>query len=144
MRTYQAKVGEVGGSWHLVDASNQVVGRLATQIATLLRGKHSPKFTHHVDTGDFVIVVNADKVKFTGDKWDQKKYRSYSGYMGGLKTTTASEMLKKKPEEIIKKAVRGMMPKNSLNTKMISKLKVYAGPEHPHASNSPQPFKLKG
>jgi len=127
-------------SWFVVDATDQTVGRLATRIATVLRGKHKPTFANHVDTGDFVIVVNADKVSFTGRKLDQKMYYNYSGYIGGLRSRTAREVLARDPEHILRHAVKGMLPKNRLARQAISKLKVYAGPEHPHAAQQPQPF----
>ncbi len=127
-------------SWFVVDATDQTVGRLATRIATVLRGKHKPTFANHVDTGDFVIVVNADKVSFTGRKLDQKMYYNYSGYIGGLRSRTAREVLARDPEHILRHAVKGMLPKNRLARQAISKLKVYAGPEHPHAAQQPEPF----
>jgi len=144
MKTEHAKKGQVERRWLLVDASDQVLGRVATQVATILRGKHTPRYTPHVDTGDFVVVINAEKIRLTGRKWDQKKYYSYSGWPGGLKERTAREMREKKPTEIIRHAVRGMLPKGPLGYAMIRKLKVYAGPEHPHAAQQPQPLQSGG
>lgn len=132
MKTYIAKEQEVTKKWYLVDARDKVVGRMATQIAMRLRGKHKPIFTPHADTGDFVVVVNADKVIFTGKKWDEKKYYRHTGYMGGLKEITARKLLEKKPEEILRFAVKRMLPKNSLGRRQLKKLKIYAGPDHPH------------
>ncbi len=137
MKTYMAKKGEVERKWYLVDASGKVLGRLASQIAIKLRGKDKPIFTPHVDTGDFVIVINAEKVRLTGKKWENKFYYRHSGYMGGLKKISAKELLKKKPEELIRHAVRGMLPKNRLGRKLLKKLKVYAGPNHPHEAQKP-------
>jgi len=142
MATYQAKQNEVGDEWHLIDGTDQIVGRLATRITTLLRGKHRPEFTQYMDTGDFVVVTNAEKLKFTGKKLKDKQYHHHTGYIGGLKTRTAKEMLEKKPEEVIKKAVWGMMPKNKLSRKLMTKLKVYKGSEHPHIAQNPKPFSL--
>jgi len=142
--TYMAKPGEVERKWHLVDAEGQTLGRLASEVASLLRGKHKPEFTPHVDTGDFVVVINADKIVLTGKKLQQKNYYRHSGYMGGLKTTSAQVMLQKKPEKMIELAVYGMLPKNRLGRALQSKLKVYAGSEHPHAAQQPQPYELRG
>lgn len=127
--------------WILVDAADKVLGRLAVDIASILRGKTKPQYTPHVDTGDFVVVINADKVKLTGNKLEGKLYYRHSGYMGGLKTTTAKDLLATKPEEIIKHAVKGMLPKNSLGKAMFKKLKVYAGNTHPHEAQQPQAIK---
>ncbi|MCL6488977.1 MAG: 50S ribosomal protein L13 [Alicyclobacillus mali] len=138
--TYMAKPGSVERKWYVIDATGWRVGRLATQIAMILRGKNKPEFTPHVDTGDFVIVVNADKVVFTGRKLDQKKYYRHSGYPGGLKVTTARTMLNTHPERVLYYAVRGMLPHNSLGRQQLKKLHVYAGPEHPHAAQKPIPF----
>ncbi len=138
MKTYMAKKGEVERKWYIIDASGKIVGRLATKIATILRGKHKPEFTPHVDTGDFVIVVNAEKIKFTGKKFENKKYYKHTGYIGGLKETTAKEMLEKKPEEIIIQAVKGMLPKNRMRKKLLKKLRVYKGEEHPHQAQQPE------
>ncbi|MBU1743080.1 MAG: 50S ribosomal protein L13, partial [Proteobacteria bacterium] len=129
-------------AWVLVDAEGQVLGRLATQVALRLRGKHKPTFAPHLDQGDFVVVINADKIKLTGRKWDQKMYHRHSGYIGGLRSIVAKKLLAKKPEELIRHAVRGMLPKNRLGRKLIGKLNVYAGPEHPHQAQRPQPLSL--
>jgi large subunit ribosomal protein L13 len=126
--------------WFVVDAADMVLGRLATRIATVLRGKHKVIFTPHVDTGDYVVVVNAAKVKLTGNKLDAKKYYRYSGFVGGLKTATAREVLEKDPERILRQAVKGMLPKNKLSSQLLTKLKIYPGAEHPHAGQQPQPF----
>jgi large subunit ribosomal protein L13 len=139
-KTQSAKHEEVARNWYVVDAGTQVVGRLSTKIATVLRGKHKAEYTPHVDTGDYVIVVNADKVRFTGNKMNAKEYQRYSGYPGGQKSRTAAEMLEKKPEAIIESAVRGMLPKTRLGRQMIKKLFIYAGPEHPHAAQKPEQF----
>jgi large subunit ribosomal protein L13 len=143
MKTYSAKPGEVARDWYLVDAEGKTLGRLATQIADTLRGKRKPQFTPHVDTGDFVIVVNADKIAVTGNKLDQKMYHRHSGYPGGLRSRTLREQLDRRPTEVIRKAVRGMLPKNKLARRQIVKLKVYAGPEHPHESQNPKPLSLE-
>ena len=140
MSTTIARPAEVERSWYIVDAADETLGRLATRIATVLRGKHKPTFTTHVDCGDFVVVVNADKVKLTGRKLDQKQYHDYSGYPGGLRSQSAREVLDRNPERVITQAVRGMLPKNRLSRQVITKLKVYAGPEHPHSAQQPQPF----
>ncbi|MDI3546800.1 MAG: large subunit ribosomal protein [Halanaerobiales bacterium] len=142
MSTYIAKPNEVERKWYVVDAAGQTLGRLATRIAEVLRGKHKPTFTPHVDTGDYVIVVNAEKVKLTGNKWEQKKYYRHSGYPGGLKETPYNKLVEKKPELIIEKAVRGMIPHNKLGRKIMKKLKVYAGPEHPHQAQQPEVMEL--
>ncbi|NLA58240.1 MAG: 50S ribosomal protein L13 [Firmicutes bacterium] len=139
-KTYMAKPADVQQNWYVIDAEDKVLGRLAAEIATVLRGKNKPQFTPHVDTGDFVIVVNAEKVKLTGKKMDQKLYRWHTGYPGGLRSRTAAEMLAKKPEEVIRRAVWGMMPKNTLGRNQMKKLKVYAGPDHPHTAQKPQPW----
>lgn len=138
--TYMAKPGSVERKWYVVDAAGWRVGRLATHIASILRGKHKPEFTPHVDTGDFVVVINADKVEFSGKKWTDKKYRRHSGYPGGLKEVTAQEMLQKHPERLLYYAVRGMLPHNTLGRQQLKKLKVYAGAEHPHEAQQPVPF----
>lgn len=137
-KTKSAKKEEVVRKWYIVDAANQPLGRMCTGIAKVLRGKHKPDFTPHVDTGDNVIVINADKVRLTGRKWDQKEYQTYSGYPGGQKTTTAKELHAKKPFVIVEKAVRGMLPKTKLGRAMFKKLYVYAGEEHPHAAQKPE------
>jgi large subunit ribosomal protein L13 len=142
VRTYTPKTGEIAPAWHVIDAADVVLGRLASQVAVLLRGKHKVTFAPHTDTGDYVIVVNAAKIVLTGNKAADKKAYSHSGYPGGLRATPYSELLAKRPEEAIRKAVRGMLPKNRLARQQISKLKVYAGPEHPHAAQQPQPFEI--
>lgn len=136
--TYMAKPTDIERKWYVVDAKDQTLGRLASQIATLLRGKHKPQFTPHMDTGDFVIVINAEKINLTGNKWEQKEWIRYSGYQGGQKRTPYSELLGSKPELIIQKAVKGMLPKNRLGRQLIKKLKVYAGQEHPHQAQQPE------
>jgi large subunit ribosomal protein L13 len=140
--TYSPKPGEVERAWHVIDANDVVLGRLASQAARLLRGKHKPQFAPHVDTGDFVIVVNAAKVAVSGAKRDEFRYR-HSGYPGGLSKRTVGEMLDSKPERIVELAVKGMLPKNTLGRAQLKKLKVYAGPDHPHAAQKPQPFEIK-
>ncbi len=140
-KTYQAKVNQVSQAWHLLDAEGQTLGRIATQIATLLRGKHKPQYTPHVDTGDFVVVINADKVRLTGNKLDDKHYYHHSGYPGGIRSESYRKLLSRKPEFVIEKAVRGMLPYSPLGRAMRTKLKVYAGPTHPHAAQQPQPWK---
>jgi large subunit ribosomal protein L13 len=142
MKTYVAKPGEIEQQWWLMDAEGAVVGRMAAEIATLLMGKHRPTYTPHVDTGDFVVVINAEKIRFTGKKWEQKRYTWYSGYPG-LKSESAGERLERRPELIITEAVRRMLPKNKLAVKMLSKLKVYAGSEHPHQAQNPQPREVE-
>lgn len=139
-KTKSAKKEEIDRSWFILDAEGEVLGRVATQIATVLRGKHKPCFTPHMDAGDYVIVINAEKIRLTGSKWAQKEYQTYSGYTGGQKTRTAKEMLDKKPEAIIEKAVRGMIPKNKLGRAVIKKLFVYKGTKHPHGAQKPQTF----
>jgi large subunit ribosomal protein L13 len=138
MTTQVAKKDEVTRDWYVVDVENQVLGRVATQIANVLRGKNKPTFTPSVDTGDFVIVINAEKIALTGKKLADKTYYSHSGFPGGIKAITAGKLLEKKPEDIIKKAVKGMLPKNKLARHMISKLKIYTGGEHPHAAQQPK------
>ncbi len=142
MKTYSARKEDIERSWHLIDLEGQTVGRAASQIATILRGKHKPLFTPHVDCGDFVVCVNADKVVFTGNKTDEKVYRRHSGYPGGLKSITARELLEKKPEDVITYAVRGMLPKGPLGREIVKKLKVYAGSEHPHEAQQPVTYEL--
>jgi large subunit ribosomal protein L13 len=139
-----AKPNEVERKWYVIDAAGQTLGRLASQAAALIRGKHKPQFTPHVDTGDFVIIVNADKVHLTGKKLQNKKYYRHSGYPGGLKVTTAGDMLKNNPARMVELAVHGMLPKNRLGEKLKLKLKVYAGPDHPHQAQNPQVYELKG
>jgi large subunit ribosomal protein L13 len=141
-RTYSAKPGEVDRKWYLVDLENQVLGRAATEIAKILRGKHKPQFTPHVDTGDFVVVVNAEKVRLTGQKLSQKKYHRHSGFIGNLRTTTAAELLAKHPDRVLREAVRGMLPRTTLGRAQLKKLKIYAGPDHPHAAQQPVPLTL--
>lgn len=138
--TVMAKHNEVERAWHLVDARGQTLGRLATRIATILRGKHKAAYTPHVDTGDFVVVVNAGDVRLTGNKWADKKYYRHTGYPGGIKSISAERLVATKPEELIRLAVKGMLPKNRLGRKMFTKLKVYAGGEHPHEAQRPQPL----
>jgi large subunit ribosomal protein L13 len=142
MSTFMAKNGEVPQRWYLVDATDQVVGRLAVKIATVLRGKHRPEYTPHTDTGEFVIVINAAKVRFTGKKWDTQTYQSYSHYPGGLKQVTARQVLAKHPERILREAVKRMVPRNRLGRQQMTKLKIYAGPSHPHQAQQPEPFQL--
>lgn len=139
-KTKSAKKETVQRNWYIVDGEGEIVGRIASRIADVLRGKHKPSFTPHVDTGDYVIIVNADKVRFTGDKWDQKEYQRYSGYPGGQKSRTAKELLAKKPTAVIEKAIIGMLPKNRLGRQVIKKLFVYAGPDHPHQAQKPEAF----
>lgn len=141
-RTYMANEAAIDKKWYVVDAEGQVLGRLATQVAHRLRGKHKPVFAPHLDAGDFIIVVNAEKVLLTGRKLDRKMYYRYSGYLGGMKEISARRQLAKKPEELIRHAVKGMLPKNSLGRRMFKKLKVYAGAEHPHEAQQPEPLKL--
>ena len=142
MRTYTPKPGDVERTWHVIDATDVVLGRLATQVATLLRGKHKATFAPHMDNGDFVIVINADKVALTGNKRETKLAYRHSGYPGGLRSVTYAELLEKRPERAVEKAVRGMLPKNSLAAQQLSKLKVYTGSEHPHAAQQPKPFEI--
>ncbi|MEP6598522.1 MAG: 50S ribosomal protein L13 [Actinomycetota bacterium] len=141
-KTYSPKPGEIAHRWHVIDADDVVLGRLASHAATLLRGKHKPQFAPHVDTGDFVVIVNAGKVAVTGAKRDEFRYR-HSGYPGGLSKRTVGELLDSKPERVIELAVKGMLPKNTLGRKQLKKLKVYAGPEHPHGAQKPQSFEIK-
>jgi large subunit ribosomal protein L13 len=140
MKTYTAKPGEIERQWYVVDAEAKTLGRLATQIADVLRGKGKPAYTPHVDTGDFVIVVNAEKIHVTGQKLDQKIYYRHSGYPGGLRERTLREQLARRPEEVLRKAVKGMLPKNKLASAQLRKLKIYAGPAHPHAAQNPEPL----
>jgi large subunit ribosomal protein L13 len=142
MSTFMAKTGEVTQRWHLIDATDKVVGRLAVVIADILRGKHRPEYTPHIDTGEFVIVVNVDKIKFTGKKWDQKTYQAYTHYPGGLKIQTAKELFEKHPDRILELAVKRMVPRNKLGRAQMTKLKIYAGPSHPHQAQQPQELKL--
>jgi large subunit ribosomal protein L13 len=140
VKTYVAKPSDRERHWVLVDASGKTLGRLATQLADILRGKRKPEYTPHIDTGDFVIVVNAEKVRVTGDKLQKKTYRRHSGYPGGLRERTLSEMLARRPEEVIRRAVKGMLPRNRLARQQLRKLKVYAGPDHPHEAQKPTPI----
>lgn len=142
MRTYSPKAGEVTRAWHVIDAEDVVLGRLATQAATLLRGKHKPTYAPHVDTGDYVVIVNAEKVALTGNKRDQAFVYRHSGYPGGLRKRSFGEMLEKQPERLLEKTIKGMLPHTKLGRAMAAKLKVYAGPEHPHQAQNPQPFQI--
>lgn len=141
-KSFVLKPAEADKNWYLIDAKDQVVGRLATKIADILRGKNSPKYTPHTDSGDFVVIVNADKVKFTGNKLDEKKYYWHTGYVGGIKNRTAREQLDRHPELVIMNAVKGMLPKNSLGRKQLTKLKVFAGEEHKHEAQNPTKLEL--
>jgi large subunit ribosomal protein L13 len=143
VRTFSPKAGDIQRQWHVIDASDVVLGRLASQVATLLRGKHKPIFAPHIDTGDFVVVVNAEKVALSGNKLQDKRAYRHSGYPGGIHSVTYGELLAKHPERVIEKAVKGMLPKNSLGRNMLRKLKVYAGPDHPHQAQQPTPFTIK-
>ncbi|HLM77420.1 MAG TPA: 50S ribosomal protein L13 [Rubrobacteraceae bacterium] len=143
MKSYMARPREVERKWRLIDAEGQTLGRLATEIARFLRGKDKPQYTPHVDTGDFVVVVNAEKVVVTGRKAEQKVYYRHSGYPGGLKETSYEEMLERKPTEILRRAVKGMMPKTRLGRQQLKKLKIYAGPEHPHEAQRPEPYEVR-
>jgi large subunit ribosomal protein L13 len=142
-KTWNAKPGEVKRRWYLVDADGKTLGRLATRIADTLRGKDKPQYTPHVDTGDFVVVVNAEKIAVTGNKLDDKRYYRHSGYPGGIRSRTLRDELERRPAEVIRKAVKGMMPRSKLGRAQLTKLKVYAGPEHPHEAQSPEPLKLE-
>ena len=137
MKTYNAKPGEIQRDWYLVDAEGKTLGRLATQIAEQLRGKTKPVYTPHVDTGDFVVVINAEKIAVTGKKLEQKMYYKHSGYPGGLRERTLQEQLDRQPTEVLRKAVKGMLPRNKLGRAQLTKLKIYAGPEHPHEAQAP-------
>ncbi len=143
MKTYQARKEELNRQWYLINAEGKVLGRLSTELAKILKGKNHPSYTPHVDTGDFVIVVNAGKVTLTGKKMKDKVYYHHTGYPGGIKETSAEKLLVKKPTEMIRMAVKGMLPKNSLGRQMLRKLKIYAGPSHPHEAQKPVPFELK-
>jgi large subunit ribosomal protein L13 len=142
VRTYTPKAGDITRQWHVIDATDVVLGRLASQTAILLRGKHKTTFAPHVDTGDFVIIINADKVALTGSKAEQKRAYRHSGYPGGLSSTSYTELLEKNPERAVEKAIRGMLPRNSLGRQQLSKLKVYAGAEHPHGAQQPTPYTI--
>ena len=141
MKTFMAKLSEVERRWWLVDGQDRIVGRLASDLAVILMGKHRPTYTPHVDTGDFVVVINAEKVAFTGKKWEQKTYTWYTGYPG-QKSEVARQRLERRPERILREAVRRMLPKNKLGTKMLSKLKIYVGTDHPHQAQNPEPREL--
>ncbi len=143
MKTWNAKPNELEKRWYVVDAEGETLGRLATRVADALRGKRKPVYTPHVDTGDFVVVVNAEKIRVTGRKLEQKRYWRHSGYPGGIKSRTLAEMLERRPEEVIRKAVKGMLPRNRLARKQLTKLKVYAGPDHPHAAQQPKPMEIE-
>jgi large subunit ribosomal protein L13 len=143
MKTYVATPADRERNWYVVDASGQTLGRLATQIANALRGKRKPTYTPHIDVGDFVIVVNAERIAVTGNKRQDKRYYRHSGYPGGLRSRTLQEMLDRRPEEVIRKAVKGMLPRNRLGRKQLTKLKVYAGPDHPHAAQQPKPMEIE-
>src|SRR6186997_3404095 len=143
MKTYVAKPDDRQRDWYVVDAEGKTLGRLATQIADALRGKRKPEYTPHCDTGDFVVVVNAEKIAVTGNKRADKKYYRHSGYPGGLKTRTLNDMLERRPEEVLRLAVKGMLPRNRLARKQHTKLKIYAGPDHPHTAQQPQPMETK-
>ena len=143
MKTYYAKPNEVERTWYVIDATDQVLGRLAVKAATILKGKHKPQYTPHVDTGDFVIIINADKIRLTGTKASQKEYYHHTGHPGGLKKETFQEAMEKHPERVIERAVKGMLPKNTLGRAQGMKLKVYAGPDHPHAAQKPVELKME-
>ena len=140
--TYSAKRSDNKENWCIIDAKDQILGRLASRVAYRIRGKHNPLFTPHVDMGDWVIVINADKVRLTGNKMDQKRYYRHSGYIGSIKSDTAKELFEKKPNEVVKKAIKGMLPKNRLGRKLGKKVFVYAGDQHPHAAQKPEPVEL--
>lgn len=143
MKTYSAKNEEIERTWYVVDATGLTLGRMATQIATILRGKHKPIFTPHVDCGDFVVVVNAEKIHVTGNRLDDKMYHRHSGYPGGLRSKTLRQMLDQHPDRVIELAVKRMLPKNNLGRQMLKKLRVYAGPEHPHEAQQPEPLEIQ-
>ena len=140
--TYSAKRSDNKENWCVIDAKDKILGRLASRVAYRIRGKHSPLYTPHVDTGDWVIIINADKVRLTGNKMDQKIYYRHSGYIGGIKSETAKELFEKKPNEVLKKAIKGMLPKNRLGRKLCRKLFVYTGDQHPHAAQKPEPVEI--
>lgn len=142
MKTFSAKAEEINREWFLIDAEGKTLGRMATEIARRLRGKHKPEFTPHVDTGDYIVVVNAEKIAVTGNKMNDKMYHHHTGYVGNLKSIALKDLLAKHPERVIEKAVKGMLPKNSLGRQMYRKLKVYAGPEHPHAAQEPKDLEV--
>jgi large subunit ribosomal protein L13 len=142
MRTFIPKKGDIEQKWWLINAEGRILGRMATEVADLIRGKRKPQFTSHLDTGDFVVIVNAEKIKVSGRKLEQKKYYSHSGYPGGIKEETLKDLLERKPEEVVKKAVWGMIPKGKLGRALYKKLKVYRGPSHPHEAQNPQEYKF--
>ncbi|MGI6563179.1 MAG: 50S ribosomal protein L13 [Clostridia bacterium] len=142
MKSYMAKAENIERKWYVIDAEGKVLGRLASEVARILIGKHKPEYTPHVDTGDYVIVINADKIQLTGKKWDQKTHNYFTGYVGGYKEVSYKHLLQKNPVKIIELAVKGMLPKNALGRKMYKKLKVYAGNEHPHQAQQPQPWEI--
>ncbi|MFU8832573.1 MAG: 50S ribosomal protein L13 [Wenzhouxiangella sp.] len=142
MKTYSARPQDVRRQWHLVDADGKTLGRLATEIARRLRGKHKPEYTPHIDTGDYVVVINAEKIHVTGNKMNDKMYHHHTGYIGNLKSVNLAGLLARKPERVLQKAVKGMMPKGPLGRDMFAKLKIYAGPEHPHVAQQPQALEL--
>ncbi|MCL5979897.1 50S ribosomal protein L13 [Acidithiobacillus sulfuriphilus] len=142
MKTYSAKSHEVQGDWYVVDATDKVLGRLSVELARRLRGKHKPEFTPHVDTGDYLVVINADKIAVTGNKARDKIYHHHTGYVGNLKSASFAKMMETHPERVIEIAVKGMLPKNSLGRSMFKKLKVYAGANHPHSAQQPQPLQI--
>lgn len=143
MSTFSAKLKDIKHDWYIIDASNKTLGRLASVIASHLRGKHKPEFTPHIDTGDYIVVINADKIHVTGNKESDKIYYRYSGYPGGMKATSFGSLMKKKPKRVLELAVKGMLPKGPLGRQMFRKLKVYAGPEHPHTAQNPQTLEIK-
>jgi large subunit ribosomal protein L13 len=143
VKTYVATSADRERNWVLVDAAGLTLGRLATQLADILRGKRKPQYTPHVDVGDFIVVINAEKIAVTGNKREDKRYYRHSGYPGGLKSRTLGDMLERRPEEVIRKAVRGMLPRNRLARKQLTKLKIYAGPDHPHAAQKPEPLEIE-
>jgi large subunit ribosomal protein L13 len=142
MKTYLAPVNEIDKKWYVVDAKDKILGRLATEIASRLRGKHKPTFSPFIDNGDFIIVTNADKISLSGKKWDDKKYYRHSGYMGGIKERSAKELLEKHPTDLVFKAVKGMLPKNKLGRAQLKKLKIYAGADHPHTAQQPEALEI--
>jgi large subunit ribosomal protein L13 len=143
VRTFSPKDSDITRQWHVIDATDVVLGRLASHVAVLLRGKHKPIFAPHVDTGDFVVVINADKIALSGDKLQDKRAYRHSGYPGGLRSVSYGELMEKHPERAVEKAVRGMLPKNTLGRKSLTKLKVYAGPDHPHKAQQPKPYEIR-
>lgn len=143
MKTFMAKKEDAGRDWYLIDARGKVLGRVAVEIARRLRGKHKPEFTPHADAGDFIVVINAEKIALTGKKLDDKVYYHHSGYPGGIKSITAEKLLRKNPEEVLRQAVKGMLPKNTLGRAMLKKLKIYAGSDHPHEAQTPRSLDIK-